>query len=189
MVHHFCCSADGGEHNSTHINWGTMLLIAVLIMSGIGLTPRHTANDAASQVDNAANMMLSKDCAVLQRTMYEPCQHQMTRRVSLPAELAGQRRTDAEAYYTGWQITSYSSSEIQMERTLTMYCPQHTVLMPDESGILCIWQNTYGDALSLVKELSTPISDFDDDQQQLLRAGMGFDTMDALNQWLESAES
>ena len=76
-----------------------------------------------------------------------------------------------------------------MEQLSELYCPQHIVLMCDEGGMLCVWQNTYGDAMSLSEELNIPVSDFPDDVQQSLRRGIGFDTRQALDSWLESAES
>ena len=76
-----------------------------------------------------------------------------------------------------------------MEQTLDMYCPDHVVLMPDESGMLCVFENRYGDALALVHELSTPLSALPESYQEELLPGMGFDTLDELESWLEAMES
>ena len=76
-----------------------------------------------------------------------------------------------------------------MERTLDLYCPEHYVLLPDDSGMLCVFQNRYGDALALVKELNVSLTELPDAYQEELRPGKGFDTLDALTQWLESIES
>ena len=76
-----------------------------------------------------------------------------------------------------------------MEQTLALYCPQHVVLMPDEGGMLCVFQNKYGDALALVKELDLLLTELPDDVQQTVRPGKGFDTIEALEQWLEGVDS
>ena len=76
-----------------------------------------------------------------------------------------------------------------MQRALPLHCPQHAVLMPDDSGMLCIWENRYGDALALVKELGLFMSELPEALQQEVRTGKGFDTQEALEKWLESADS
>ena len=76
-----------------------------------------------------------------------------------------------------------------MEQALNLYCPEHLVLMPDESGMLCIFRNTYGDALGLVTELNIPLAELPDAVQEELRPGKGFSTQEELDAWLEAAES
>ena len=113
----------------------------------------------------------------------------MTRRQRLPAELAGMTKDELAAKYDQWVITSFSPAQVSMERALALYCPEHVVLMPDESGQLCIFRNRYGDALALVRELGVPLSDLPDDVQEEVRPGLGFDDEVTLEKWLESVQS
>ena len=76
-----------------------------------------------------------------------------------------------------------------MEQTFDFYCAQHQVLMPDASGMLCVFENRYGDALALVRTLDTPLSALPEAVQEELRAGKGFDSAEELERWLESIES
>lgn len=166
----------------------TMVLAGMAILLTAGLLPRTARDDAAAAgLDRAA--ALHADCQLIQRMTYTPCGHEVTRRVSLPAELAGKDRAALEAVYDLWRVTAFAADEVTMEQALAIYCPQHTILMADESGILCVWQNRYGDALALTEELGIPVSDFPEDMQDRLRAGIGFDGREALDAWLESAES
>ena len=80
-------------------------------------------------------------------------------------------------------------AEVVMEQTMALHCPQHVVLMPDESGMLCVFQNRYGDALALVKELDLLLTELPDNVQQAVRHGKGFDTIEALEKWLEGSDS
>lgn len=189
MIHWFGAAKDTEKRGLPSINLGTAILVAIMMLSVIGLSPAHIANDEASQADTSAATRMNNDCAVIQQLTYEPCGHTMTRREALPEALRGKTRTELEQYYEGWRVVSFAAGEVQMAQTLAMHCPQHVVLKADDSGLLCVWQNTYGDALSLVRELGTPLSDFADEVQEQLRFGIGFDTDDALTQWLESAES
>lgn len=170
---------------------GVGSLCALALVAVIALTPAATGNDTppATAADAGNSITLSSSCVLLQHMVFAPCGHEITRREALPEALHGRTRTDLEAYYEPWRVTTFASDEVAMEQTLDIYCPEHIMLMPDESGMLCIWQNTYGDALSLIRELQIPLNEFSDTTQEELRAGLGFDTEEQLLAWLENAES
>lgn len=168
---------------------GTATLLGMALLLIVGLTPRKATAPDVTQVGGESATLLAEDCALVQHLTYSPCGHDLTRRQALPAELVGKTRADLEAAYDAWQVTSFSAQEVTMEQSLSMYCPQHMILMPDDSGMLCVFQNKYGDALALVEALDLPISDLPDAYQEELRPGKGFDTQAELNQWLESVES
>lgn len=170
---------------------GSAGLCALALLLAVVLTPAPAAREPApaAQADAGSSITLAEDCVLLQHMVFTPCGHEITRREALPQELRSKTRTDLESWYAEWRVTTFATDEVAMEQTLDMYCPEHLVLMPDESGMLCIWQNTYGDALSLRKELNIPVSGFPEETQSQLRAGLGFDTEQALMAYLESAES
>ncbi len=169
--------------------WGTAALLGMAVLLIVGLTPRTATAPDTAQVGGESPVLLAEDCTLVQHLTYTPCGHDLTRRQTLPPELAGKTRADLEAAYDAWQVTSFSAQEVAMEQSLSMYCPQHMVLMPDDAGMLCVFQNKYGDALALVEALDLPISDLPDACQEELRPGKGFDTQAELAQWLESIES
>lgn len=172
---------------------GMLTLLGMAVLLIVGLTPRSASapqtEPEAAQAGGDAAMRLNADCQVVQRMIYAPCGHEMTRRQTLPSELAGKTRADLETAYDLWQVTSFSPGEVTMERTLDLHCPEHYVLLPDESGMLCVFQNRYGDALALVKEMNVSLTELPDSYQEELRPGKGFDTLEMLTQWLESIES
>lgn len=171
---------------------GVLMLTALALLLCFGLKPsRAAAPDAEDGALTAsdASARLSAECELLQRVTFSPCGHEMTRRQRLPAELADMTKDELAAKYDQWVITSFSPAQVSMERALALYCPEHVVLMPDESGQLCIFRNRYGDALALVRELGVPLSDLPDDVQEDVRAGMGFDDEVTLEKWLESVQS
>lgn len=172
---------------------GSAVLLGLALLMILALTPLRASAPAsepdAAQAHTAADQTLAAECVLIQHLTYAPCGHQMTRRQSVPAELSGKTRADLVAAYDVWQVTSFSPAEVTMEQSLDMYCPEHVVLMPDESGMLCIWQNKYGDALALVKELGAAVSELPDSVQDEVRSGKGFDTQEELEKWMESAES
>lgn len=170
---------------------GSLTLLGMAVLLIVGLTPRSASapEPDAAQVGGESSVTLSADCAMVQHITYTPCGHDLTRRQALPPELAGKTRADLEAAYDAWQVTSFSSTEVAMEQSLDMYCPEHMILMPDDSGMLCIFQNKYGDALALVEALDLPLTELPDSYQEEIRLGKGFSTQDDLAQWLEAADS
>lgn len=171
---------------------GTAMLLGLTLLMIVALVPKDTVDDATPeivQVRSDPQLTTSTDCQVIQHMTYAPCGHDMTRRQTIPQELAGKGREEVSAAYDAWQITSFASAEVVMEQTLPLYCPEHVVLLPDEGGMLCIFQNKYGDALALVKEIDMLLTELPDDVQNTIRQGKGFSTIEELEKWLEGADS
>lgn len=172
---------------------GSAMLAGLMLLLIVALVPKSTVDDSvppeAAQVRSDTQQTTNADCQLIQHMTYAPCGHELTRRQVIPAELAGKNREAVSAAYDTWTITSFASAEVVMEQTLSLYCPEHVVLMPDEGGMLCVFQNKYGDALALVKELDLLLTELPDDAQQAVRTGKGFATIEELEQWLEGVES
>ena len=171
---------------------GAAMLLGLTLLMIVALAPKSTVDDAApeiAQVRSDPQLTASADCQIIQHMTYAPCGHDLTRRQTIPQELAGKGREDVSAAYDTWQITSFASAEVVMEQTLPLYCPEHVVLLPDEGGMLCIFQNKYGDVLALVKELDLLLTELPDDVQNTIRKGKGFATIEELEKWLEGADS
>jgi len=171
---------------------GGAMLLGMALLLIVALVPKSTVDDTlpqSAQVRSDTQMTTNADCQIIQHMTYSPCGHDLTRRQVIPTDLAGKNRETLSAAYDAWQITSFASAEVVMEQTLSLYCPEHVVLMPDEGGMLCIFQNKYGDALALVKELDLLLSELPDSVQQTVRQGKGFSNIEELEKWLEGADS
>lgn len=131
----------------------------------------------------------AEGCELLQTLSYTRCGHRVVRRVTAPQEVYGKTLEGVQALYPEWRITEYAAKLIKMEQEPELYCPDHLVLMPDGAGMLCVFQNKYGDALALVNELNIPVKELPAAAQEDVAFGLGFSTADELNQWLESVES
>lgn len=167
-----------------------LLVIAAvtLLLPGRGAAPGE--DDApAKAVDSADAVRVEEGCELLQTLTYTRCEHVVTRRVTAPAELYGKTLQEVEPLYDEWQITEFAPKLIKMEQRPDLYCPDHMVLMPDATGVLCVFQNKYGDALALVSELELELSALPAAVQEEVRPGIGFATLSELEQWLESVES
>ncbi len=165
----------------------TTLLIPSQTAPSTSAPPAVTPN--LQPVDAGGVLRVAEGCELLQTLSYTRCEHTVTRRVTAPAELYGKTLAEVEPLYEEWQITEFAPKEIKMSQQPDIYCPEHMVLMPNETGVLCVFQNKYGDALALVEELETELSALPASMQEEARRGLGFATLAELEQWLESAES
>ena len=91
--------------------------------------------------------------------------------------------------YAEWDITSFSPAEIEMSRTLSIYCPDHLVVLPDGAGVLGVYENKYGDGYALRTQLDIPITDLPENVRETVYLGVGFATDAEIESWLETLES
>ena len=164
---------------------------ALLIAAALLLTPSAATDELphAEAAGQSGTITPQEGCELLQTLSYTRCGHTVVRRVTAPVELYGLPLADAEALYPSWRITEYGSGQIKMEQRLQMFCPDHVVLMPDGAGMLCVFENKYGDALALVSELNIPVKSLPAAAQEEVQMGLGFSTPEEMEMWLESVES
>lgn len=167
---------------------------AVLLAAGASMLP--TAREAENPRQEAENARVSADraaveegCELLQTIRYTRCEHTVHRRMAAPVELYGKTLEEVSALYPEWQMTAFSPKEISMEQELPLFCPEHTVLMPDGAGYVCVFENRYGDAMALVRQLSIEVKDLPAAAREEVEMGKGFSSPEELDAWLESVES
>lgn len=184
------------ERNSLKRNTLLLILSAAVLVTIAAVTLLLPSGSTApgelppaQAVDSADGAKVEEGCELLQTLSYTRCEHTVTRRVTAPVELYGKTLAEVEALYPEWQITEFGSKLIKMEQQPDLYCPDHMVLMPNGAGVLCVFENKYGDALMLVNELSLELSALPSSVQEELKQGLGFSTAEELEQWLESVES
>lgn len=128
--------------------------------------------------------------AMLNQTLtYLPCGHIVQRRVDAPTELIGMDRTGIEKALPDYRVTAFSGKEAAMRRDMSMFCPDHWVLMPDAQGELCIWQNLMGEEMVRLRGLGIGAEDVPESEQNAVRSGKAFSSAEELEGWLESADS
>ncbi len=180
-----------GRYSGVLMGIAAILLLAaamLLVPTNPGIAPTPTPTPA-NQAAAGNTLRVAEGCELLQTLSYTRCEHTITRRVAAPTELYGKTLAETGPLYEEWQITEFAPKEIRMSQQPDLYCPDHMVLMPNEIGILCVFQNKYGDALALVDELQTELGALPAAMQEEARRGIGFATLSELEQWLESAES
>lgn len=163
---------------------------AVLLAAVASMLP---AENAPKEMENARvsadRATVEEGCELLQTIRYTRCEHTVNRRMAAPVELYGKTLEEVSALYEEWQMTAFSPKEISMEQVLPLFCPEHTVLMPDGAGYVCVFENRYGDAMALVKQLSIEVKNLPAAAREEVEMGKGFSSPEELDAWLESVES
>ena len=185
------------------------LLIIVLVAALLCLMPARGADapnekkpkTAAVQSVESAEAPAGADLSAqtnretyLHRTLYyAPCGHSVQRREKLPAQLVGLTRGVLEkeigGLYENAAVTGFSAGEVDITTRMDMPCPLHWVLRGGEDGLLAVWQNTTGEALSVVRKTDIPVTAAAEEEQDELRDGRMFDDVQALEGYLESLSS
>lgn len=185
------------------------LLIIVLVAALLCLMPARGADapnekkpqTAAAQSVESAEAPAGADLSAqtnretyLHRTLYyAPCGHSVQRREKLPAQLVGLTRCALEKeigeLYENAAVTGFSAGEVDITTRMDMPCPLHWVLRGGEDGLLAVWQNTTGEALSVVRKTDIPVTAAAEEEQDELRDGRMFDDVQALEGYLESLSS
>lgn len=185
------------------------LLIIVLVAALLCLMPARGADapnekkpqTAAAQSVESAEAPAGADLSAqtnretyLHRTLYyAPCGHSVQRREKLPAQLVGLTRSVLEKeigeLYENAAVTGFSAGEVDITTRMDMPCPLHWVLQGGEDGLLAVWQNTTGEALSVVRKTDIPVTAAAEEEQDELRDGRMFDDVQALEGYLESLSS
>lgn len=130
----------------------------------------------------------------LHRTLYyAPCGHSVQRREAIDARLSGLTR-DALQKEIGKvlrdaQITGFSAAEIDVTQRMMIPCPLHWVLTGGEDGMLAVMQNRDGETLELVRGTDVPTERVPEEERQEIAEGRVFDSVQALEGYLESLSS
>lgn len=188
---------SAGSQNTHKLLAALMMAVALVIVAGLTLLlPRpgrvqqnQPVQENAEQANAPREDVVAQNAILYQTLTYTRCEHEIVRRVTAPTELYGKDLPEVQGMYGEWQITEFSPAEIHMEQKPDIFCPDHLVLMPDATGLLCVFQNKYGDALALVSELDIHLNTLPAAVQEELMEGVGFSTEEELEQWLESVES
>ena len=193
---------------SLHVSY-RYLLIIVLVAALLCLMPARGADApnekkpqtaAAQSVESAEapagadlSAQTNRETYLHRRLYYAPCGHSVQRREKLPAQLVGLTRSALEkeigGLYENAAVTGFSAGEVDITTRMDMPCPLHWVLRGGEDGLLAVWQNTTGEALSVVRKTDIPVTAAAEEEQDELRDGRMFDDVQALEGYLESLSS
>ena len=132
---------------------------------------------------------MQKDCQIIQTMAFSRCGHSVTRRISVPEALAGEDFNAVRDYYEAWSVESFSQENVTMSREIDLYCPMHAVLSVNEAGEAVLTKNMYGDGMAVEKTYALTLADFDAEDRQALLRGIGFDSTEEAEGWLESKTS
>lgn len=160
---------------------------------GIQLTAAPEASPEGVPAGADLSERTQAGCLLHRTLYYAPCGHSVQRRESLPAALVGLSREALESeiddVLPGAKITGFSATEVDVTMQMDIPCPLHWVLQAGEDGYLQVMQNLSGEALESVRRTDLAVSLLPQEEQDQLRGGRVFDTVQELEGYLENLSS
>ena len=113
-----------------------LFAVAALIVTAALALFRGRASEVSGRRET-----VEENCVLIQTLRYSRCGHEVVRRVRADKEYKGCTLQQMQSAYAEWDITSFSPAEIEMSRTLSLFCPDHLVVRPDGAGVLGVYEN------------------------------------------------
>ena len=158
---------------------GAMLIALVLLVaSGKSASPASKNRETVEE-----------NCVLVQTLRYARCGHEVVRRMRADKEYKGCTLQQMQQAFPDWDITAFSPAEIEMSCNLSIYCPQHLVVLPDGAGVLGVYENAYGDGYALKTQLDIALTALPDSVRETVHLGLGFASAEEIESWLETFES
>jgi hypothetical protein len=174
---------------------GKILLIVLLtglllVAAGIYFSYRskQPQNNTSQETVKTAVSRVAVGAQLEQTLNYQRCGHSVVRTVTSPPEWAGLSADELnDKIDMAWRVTEFSPERILMSENIMSFCPAHYVLMPDETGMVCVWSNRLGDGMERVYDTGINLTDTREDVRELIRVGRAFDTLDEAQAYIKSA--
>ena len=165
-----------------------LTVLAALLVAAAALGTALSLGGGVSAVSRSREGV-EDNCQMIQTLRYARCGHEVVRRLQVDPEYKGCTLAQMQQAYPEWDITSFSPAEIEMSRTLQIFCPEHLVVLPDGAGVLGVYENKYGDGYALHTQLDIPLTDLPESVRESVHLGVGFSDEGEIESWLETLES
>lgn len=165
-----------------------LVSLAIGLSAGYGAShmPQEEASVAAGSIGEAC---ILPDTRLRMEVRYTECGHTEYRSLDKP-EWIGKTRAELIALSPGDSIAVFSTNEVCLVRVVNACCSGHLQLKTDGNGQLCVYRTdtaTLRDELILT--LPARVADMDAIAREDLKSGLAFDSLEEINQYLESMES
>ena len=141
--------------------------------------------ESASESASEGGDTVRAGCEIIQTMGFTRCGHSVTRRVAAPSGVIGANFSEIQGYYSLWRVESFSPEQVTMTREIDLFCPMHAVLSVNEAGEIVLTHNVYGDGMAVDRTYPNSIGDFDEETQRKLLLGIGFDSPEDAEAWLD----
>ncbi|GHU74496.1 hypothetical protein AGMMS49992_16110 [Clostridia bacterium] len=165
-----------------------LILIGLSVVTmTVALSRQSAQTEAGLEAGKRDASRIAAGAVQLQSIHYQRCGHSVTRTVDIQPEWAGLSPDElTEKLDMGWHVTEFAPDRITMSKNLMLFCPQHYVLMPDDSGVVSLWTNRYGEGMEKLRETEIRLTDLPETQREVVRVGVAFDSEASANEYLIS---
>lgn len=169
-----------------------VVLLCLSCVAAVGVYQHFfpSTREQAPQVGSIDDQgLIARGCILHQTLHYALCGHSVERKIDAPDTVLGLNRELFEQAMEDWRITAFAAQRIEMSRAMEMPCPAHWVILADESGMLGVYRNLYGEELLCLRKMEMGVSAAPESDQMQLRRGMCFDSAQDAEAYLEAIQS
>ena len=181
---------QAGRSNNSDKYVFIILLIGLLLVAGGIYSSVHSRQISDENGRSAAKtgvLRVSAGCQLEQTLVYQRCGHSVIRTVDAPAEWVGLTQSElVPKLDMAWRMTQFEPSKIKMRENIMLFCPSHWIVMPDETGQVCVWTNRYGEGLERVLETEYALGDISEEIRESIRNGRPFNSRGEAEQFVSA---
>ena len=94
---------------------------------------------------------ISPNCSILFLKHYTKCGHTTRERTNVDSDMVNLSEEDFRNQYSDWQITKFTSSDIELEKNFPGSCGEHYLVKP-ENGYITIYSIKEDNSLEVVEK-------------------------------------
>lgn len=167
---------------------GTVISLGLGFLVGWLVHPAPAPGDPSQSVGEIGDSIILPTTAVTWEYRFTMCEH--VRTVKNNRNVIGMSKDELTAKFSGSEILQWDQEQVSIKRTIEGCCPAHYLLQLNDRQIICVYQvdsNTFEKVLYM--ELTTDSGSIDAEAMQELKTGVCLNTLDEINEYIESVES
>ena len=136
---------------------------------------------------NSSATKISPNCLITLKKYYSKCGHTINEYIDIPEELVNKTEEELKQRYEGWEVKSFSSTDIILCKEFEGECQQHYVLREQEGKIVIFIINANGEE-ELYERTEISVDYLSDVDKESVMLGIKVYGEEALNQLIEDFE-
>lgn len=130
---------------------------------------------------------ISPNCSILFLKHYTKCGHTTRERTNVDSDMVNLSEEDFRNQYSDWQITKFTSSDIELEKNFPSSCGEHYLVKP-ENGYITIYSIKEDNSLEVVEKTEIAVKYLSLEDMNELENGVVLYGKENLNSYIENFE-
>ena len=131
--------------------------------------------------------LVSPNAIVIQKTYYKACDHLIRKEEKITENLVNKTEEDVEKAYPGWEVESYSPTQITLYKSMSGNCGEH-YFVQEHNGVIGIYTTDEYGVKTLKEDTEISTQYLPEEDLKTLKAGVQIIGHTKLIEFLEDYE-